>query len=521
VQPDKILRSASLISALTLLSRAFGMVRDICIAYFFGTSLVASAFFIAFTLPNLFRRLFGEGALSAAFVPVFVETQRTEGQPAAHLFARRIGTLLGIVLLLITLLGILLFTLGLEWGSLQAKWLFTFELARIMFPYLIFICLAALAMGLLHAGGHFFMPALSPTLLNLTLIGAMLLFFPAETCELERARLLALAVLLSGALQLGTLLPPLKKQGACFRPAHPLHDPKVSRVLTLMAPAALGVAITQLNVVLDRIIALWIGDWAPAALFYSERMIYFPLGLIATALGSVLLPTFSRQAADADPASMTRTLQDALRHMLLVMLPATLGLFWLATPILEAIFDWQGSFNTASTALAARSLMAYAPGLLIFSAAKLVIPAFYALQDTRTPVRIGLWTVGINLTLNLLSVWLLPTYWKHAGMALSTVLAEAAGLICLLRALDGRLPRLGYGALGRCLLRLLWRAVLMAMGSGLFYQLLSRTLAVGTKSGELLSLAGTILLSVGVYLWLVRRLPEWQELRNALARKSG
>ena len=272
---------------------------------------------------------------------------------------------------------------------------------------------------------------------------------------------------------------------------------------------------------LDRIIALWIGDWAPAALFYSERMIYFPLGLIATALGSVLLPTFSRQAADADPASMTRTLQNALRHMLLVMLPATLGLFWLATPILEAIFDWKGSFNTASTALAARSLMAYAPGLLIFSAAKLVIPAFYALQDTRTPVRIGLWTVGINLTLNLLSVWLLPTYWKHAGMALSTVLAEGAGLICLLRALDGRLPRLGYGALGRCLLRLLWRAVLMAMGSGLFYQLLSRTLAVGTKSGELLSLAGTILLSVGVYLWLVRRLPEWQELRDALGRKNG
>ena len=258
-----------------------------------------------------------------------------------------------------------------------------------------------------------------------------------------------------------------------------------------------------------------IGDWAPAAL-YSERMIYFPLGLIATALGSVLLPTFSRQAADADPASMTRTLQNALRHMLLVM-PGHAGLFWLATPILEAIFDWKGSFNSASTALAARSLMAYAPGLLIFSAAKLVIPAFYALQDTRTPVRIGLWTVGINLTLNLLSVWLLPTYWKHAGMALSTVLAEGAGLICLLRALDGRLPRLGYGALGRCLLRLLWRAVLMAMVRSLLSTPQSH--ALGTNRANCLALQARSCF-VGLICGCTA-LTRMAKLRNALGRKSG
>tara|TARA_A100001015_G_scaffold28017_2_gene31127 strand:- start:6241 stop:7806 length:1566 start_codon:yes stop_codon:yes gene_type:complete len=513
---NRIIRSAGTIGALTLLSRCFGLLRDILIAYHFGTGLLASAFFTAFTLPNLFRRLFGEGALSAAFIPLFIQTRQTDGSPAAWQLAQRVGTLLTLTLTLLTLLGIGLLTLLMQNQLLSPTWHTTLNLARIMLPYLIFICLAALSMGLLNAHNHYTLPALAPTLLNLTLIATMTLLFPRLTCPPDQIHALAYTVLLAGILQLIIQLPALKSRGARFTPTPFRHDPRVKKMLHLMAPAALGVAVTQFNVVIDRLLALSIGDWAPAALFYSERMIYFPLGLIATALGTVLLPTFSQQAARSDRAAITQSLANALRHMLYIMIPAAIGLLWLSTPVLNVLFNWQGAFDSHSTQLAARALAFYTPGLIIFSAAKLLVPAFYALQDTRTPVRIGLITVALNLLLNLLAIALLPTYWKHAGLAAATVLSETAGILLLTRALHHKLPPLPLKQLLNTATHALFRALLMGLAIGTLYNTLTLLLPPTTKLAQLTTLLLTILSGILFYLLISRSRPEQQTLLRAL-----
>lgn len=520
MQANRILHSARTVGGFTLLSRCFGLVRDILIAYHLGTSLLASAFFVAFTIPNLFRRLFGEGALSAAFIPLFVETREKEGTAAAWKLAQRVGTLLTLLLLLITLIGIGLLTLALQLETLSPSWHTTLSLARIMLPYLVFICLAALSMGLLNAGGHFTLSAFAPTILNLTLIAILTLFFPRIACQSDQIHLLAWSVLIAGLLQLSIQLPSLSKQGARFRPASFHQDPRVRKMLLLMGPAALGVAVTQFNVVIDRLLALWIGDWAPAALFYSERMIYFPLGLIATALGTVLLPTFSNQAAQADRTAISSTLTTTLRHMLYIMIPAAVGLLWLSSPVLTTLFNWKGAFDTDSTHLAARALACYAPGLIIFSAAKLIVPAFYALQDTRTPVRIGIRVVGLNLLFNLLAVWLLPTYWKHAGMAAATVLAEGIGMLLLIRTLNNRLPPLPISSLITDAAQHLGRALIMGALTGLFFSFLLQLLPFAEKINQLIALISAITFGITIYLLLSRSRPEQQEIIQALRRKS-
>ena len=520
MQANRILHSARTVGGFTLLSRCFGLVRDILIAYHLGTSLLASAFFVAFTLPNLFRRLFGEGALSAAFIPLFVETREKECTATAWKLAQRVGTLLTLILLLITLIGIGLLTLALQLETLSPSWHTTLSLARIMLPYLIFICLAALSMGLLNAGGHFTLSAFAPTILNLTLIATLTLFFPRIACQPDQIHLLAWSVLIAGLLQLGIQLPSLSKQGARFRPASFHQDPRVRKMLLLMGPAALGVAVTQFNVVIDRLLALWIGDWAPAALFYSERMIYFPLGLIATALGTVLLPTFSNQAAQADRTAISNTLTTTLRHMLYIMIPAAVGLLWLSSPVLTTLFNWKGAFDTYSTHLAARALACYAPGLIIFSAAKLIVPAFYALQDTRTPVRIGIRVVGLNLLFNLLAVWLLPTYWKHAGMAAATVLAESIGMLLLIRTLNKRLPPLPIDSLITDAAQHLGRALIMGALTGLFFSFLLQLLPFAEKINQLIALTSAITFGITIYLLLSRSRPEQQEIIQALRHKS-
>ena len=254
--------------------------------------------------------------------------------------------------------------------------------------------------------------------------------------------------------------------------------------------------------------------------FYSERMIYFPLGLIATALGTVLLPTFSNQAAQADRTAISNTLTTTLRHMLYIMIPAAVGLLWLSSPVLTTLFNWKGAFDTHSTHLAARALACYAPGLIIFSAAKLIVPAFYALQDTRTPVRIGIRVVGLNLLFNLLAVWLLPTYWKHAGMAAATVLAEGIGMLLLIRTLNNRLPPLPISSLITDVAQHLGRALIMGALTGLFFSFLLQLLPFAEKINQLIALTSAIAFGITIYLLLSRSRPEQQEIIQALRRKS-
>ena len=499
-----VLRHTAVVGAFTTLSRALGFVREILMAVYFGTSLAKSAFDVAFRIPNLFRRLFGEGALSAAFVPVFSAALHREGPEAANRLAGRIMTMLALSLLLVTAGAIGAISLVLRTWTLGERAAAVLPLLRVMLPYMFFICMVALCMGILNSHHHFAVPAVTPVVLNLVWIAVLVLACRRSAgTPLERVHALAWGILLAGLLQLLMQIPALLRFG--FRPRFSLawNDPGVRRVLTLMAPAALGMGLTQVNVVIDGVLALAVGKWAPAALTYAERLIYFPLGIFATALGTVLLPTFARQAARDRGEEVVATLNDALCNLLLVMMPAAVGLFVLARPAVDLVFTWRGGlFDPLSAARTTRALLFYAPGLLLFSIYKMFVPAFYAMQDTRTPVRIGMRMVLLNFSLNVVFILTWPAEWKHAGLALATVIASGTNSLVLALILQRRIGTPDWTRVGGVALRVSLAAAVMGGAVRWLHAALAGSAAswkLAPKAVELLSVAGGILGGVLLY----------------------
>ncbi|MGD9611504.1 MAG: murein biosynthesis integral membrane protein MurJ [Kiritimatiellia bacterium] len=521
-----VIRFAFTVGGFTMLSRVLGMVRDVLTAGLFGTSLAMSAFVVAFRIPNLFRALFGEGALSSAFIPVFMDARRNEGEDAAWRLARRVTTLVGAVLLGIVALGIVGMGAALRWPGLGAEAAAVLPLARIMLPYVFFICMAALAMAVLNSYRLFSVSAFTPALLNVTWILAVLFIVPlVRGGAFVQVRALAWTVFAAGAVQLAYQLPALFRVG--WRPGVDAdwRDPRVKKVFLLMGPSALGLAVNQVNVLVNSLIALrWVGTWAPSALYYAERLIYLPQGMLATALGTVLLPVLSDFAAQQKHAEMRAAIHHGLRTLLFVMTPASVGLFVLAGPVVQMLFE-QGSFDPRSTWLTARALSFYAPGLMVFCLAKVFVPAFYALQDTRTPVKIGLCAVTLNFTLNVASATFLQEYWKHAGLAFSTVVSEGFNGLMLAFFLRRRLGPFGLrgilGGLGRALAA----AAAMAAVAWLAERAITTWLYVYLphKAAQLVGVPAAIALGGVVYFGLARvfRFPELDFVFEALrARKQ-
>ncbi len=516
------MRSAFLVGAFTLLSRALGLVRDFLTAGFFGTSLAMSAFVVAFRIPNLFRALFGEGALSSAFVPVFMATRRQAGEAAAWELARKVISLVGLALLAVVLAGIGGLTVAQHRPDLGPKAALILPLARIMLPYMMFICLAALSMAILNSYHQFTLPALTPSLLNLIWIGFVLGVCPrlGATPD-EQIFGVAWGVFVAGVVQLGIQMPALIRRG--YQPGFQLdlRDTRVIRVFTLMGPAALGLAVTQVNVMINSLLAVWIGPWAPAALFYAERLLYFPQGILATALSTVLLPVLSSHAAHALHGEIRQTIQHALRNLFFVMAPASIGLLALAEPIVRMIFEWQ-RFDAASTDLTALALKFYAPGLLVFCLAKVFVPAFYAMQDTRTPVRIGLICVLLNFILNVTFILIWPLRWKHAGLACATVISEGINGVTLAVCLQRRLGGLDWRAVGGSMARSLLAAALMGLAVAALHGVFARFLAgvaLPAKITQIIAVFASIGLGGAIYLAAaaILRCPELGEVRQALA----
>jgi putative peptidoglycan lipid II flippase len=500
------------------------MLRDIIIAYHFGTSLLASAFFVAFTIPNLFRRLFGEGALSAAFIPVFVETRTKQGDKAAWDMAAKVVTMTAALLSAVAIIGVVLFSIGLNIPGVSEKWITTFELSRIMFPYVLLICMAALSMAVLNSFRHFATSAFAPCLLNIILIASMLLLFPVIGKDPSRcATILAWSVLIAGVAQLAIQLPSLKRFGCPFKFSSRWNDPRIRQMMLLMGPAALGMAVTQFNVLIDKFLSMWIAPWAPAALTYSERLIYLPLGVIATAMSTVLLPTFSTHVAKGKTESMRSTISDSLRHLIFIMTPASLGLLALAPVIIQMLMEWGGHFDEQSTLLSARALIFYAPGLVVFSMAKVFVPAFYAMQDTKTPVRIGIYTVLLNLILNITFILTLPLYWKHAGMALSTVLSGAVNMTILGTLLSRRVKNIEWRKISRTFFRSLGSALLMAAVAWAvaYYSLPMLEKCIPFKIAQIISVGLSISAGAATYfiICIGQKAPELNEIMAALRRK--
>ena len=461
-----MLRSVSVITLMTAISRMGGLVREIMMAYFFGTSALKSAFDIAFVVPNLFRRLFGEGALSSAFVPLFGATLEKEGSARAREFAMRVITLLVIVLGVVTSAGILLSYPVAYFLPPDSRWVLPLPMMRIMLPYALLICVAALISGMLNTLGKFAVSSFTPFILNFVWIVTLGLCFFLPNDPDFRLRVLCWAILLAGASQILFQLPALSshgfKFGLCFRGLW--SDPKLRQVLTLMAPAALGMGLVQINVCVDKFLAYWADPAAPAALEYAERIVYLPLGMFATAFMTVLLPTFSRQASRGDTVQMRDTLERSMRNLMVIMAPCSAALAFLSLPVIELIYGYKGGqFDHTSAVLSARALMVYAPGLLVFSMQQSLTPAFYGLQDLRTPVCVSLFGLIMNFTLNVTSILLLPHGWKHVGIAGSTVLTSAVNSLTLATILHRRIGAPRWSAVCLPLLKTAGASLVMAL----------------------------------------------------------
>ena len=524
---NEVIRSTGIVGGFTLWSRVLGLIRDVLMASLFGTSLAMSGFVVAFTIPNLFRRLFGEGALSAAFVPVYVAVREREGGEAAWMLARRVISVVALFLGIVVLAGIVGISIYLSrWQPLgQAQVIL--PLLRIMLPYTVFICIAALYMGLLNAHQHFAVSAFAPSLLNVVWIATILLICPlmGDSTE-EQIFAVAWGVLLAGVFQWGVQIPKLKQYGYRIGWCLDLRDAAVRRVFRLMGPASLGMAITQINVLVDRLMASWIGPWAPAALFFSERLIYFPQGIFATALSTVLLPVFSRQATLVNHREMLSTINHSLRNLFYVMVPAAVGLFVLARPIVRMIFE-RGEFTETSTTFTAIALMFYAPGLLVFGLSKVLVPAFYALQDPRTPVKVAFGCVLLKIGLSILFIWTWPLHVKHAGLALATVIGETVNGVVLAWLLHRRLGSPDWRAIGLSAIRCGLAAAAMGVAAWFLYGALYNGLLAQELPDMVIdigSVLGSIALVVPLYVLLTwgLRAPEIIDVVGALrARFTG
>ncbi|MBF0589833.1 MAG: murein biosynthesis integral membrane protein MurJ [Magnetococcales bacterium] len=431
-----LIRAVGTISFFTLLSRVLGFVRDIVIARGFGTGMGADAFFVALKLPNFLRRLFAEGAFSTAFVPVFSD-YLTQGDPnETRKVAKAVFTLLLSALLLVTALAqlampFLILVIAPGFADQPDKVQLTVELTRITFPYILFISLTALAGGILNSHRKFAIPAATPMLLNITLIGGATLISP----HLETPAIgLAIGVFLGGAAQLALQIPALKQIGVPFGWRWQPHHEAVKRILKLMGPSILGVSVAQINLLFDLFLASFLPEGSISYLYYADRLVEFPLGLIGIAMGTAILPALSAKASQGDMHGLRHDLDFALRLMLVINLPAAVGLIVLGDPILSLLFE-RGAFDINATRLTAQALTAYATGLLAFSAIKVLAPAFYAMKDTKTPVRIAIICLISNMVLNV--ILMIPL--KHAGLALATSLAAFLNAGLLYRALKGRI----------------------------------------------------------------------------------
>nr|WP_051083988.1 murein biosynthesis integral membrane protein MurJ [Gilvimarinus chinensis] len=433
-----LLKSSSKVGAMTMSSRVLGLVRDVVFAHTIGAGGGADAFFVAFKIPNFMRRLFAEGAFAQAFVPVLSEYRQNGSHAAVKALVDRVAGGLGFVLMVVTALAVLgapfvatLFAPGFRTDPEQFA--LAAEMIRITFPYLMLISLTGLVGAILNSYDRFAVPAFTPVLLNIVLIVAALVVAPLFD---PPALGLAWGVLAAGVVQFLFQLPFLKPLHLLPAPKVDWRDPGVKRILTLMVPALFGVSVSQINLLLDTVIASLLPDGSISWLYYSERLADLPLGVFAVAIATVILPNLSRQHAGKDPASFASTLDWAIRLVFLIALPAVVALLILAQPILTTLFQY-GATTASDTAMATLSLRAYALGLLAFMLIKVLAPGFYARQDMKTPVRIGIIAMATNMVLNLLFVVPLHFYYGigHVGLALATAISAYINSALLYRGL--------------------------------------------------------------------------------------
>ncbi|MEN8245058.1 MAG: murein biosynthesis integral membrane protein MurJ [Thermodesulfobacteriota bacterium] len=513
----KVTRAAGVVGTATFLSRILGFVRDVVIAGFFGAGLASDAFFVAFRIPNLLRRLFAEGSLTVAFIPVFSEYLTRHGRDEAFSLARSAMRMLSIILAAIAVVGIMVAPLIVHiiapgFTNSPEKYQLCVDLTRFIFPYIFFIGLVALCMGILNVLDHFAAPALAPVFLNLAMITSVLLLSP----HLERPVFgLAVGVLLGGLLQLLLQIPFLLKNGVRFWQKTKIYHPGLKRIGLLMLPAVFGAAVYQINMVIGTLLASLLPEGSVSYLYYADRLVQFPLGIFAIAAATAVLPSLSKQVAEKDFDGLRETFCHAMNFVLFITIPAMAGLVVLREPIVRLLFE-RGAFDAATVRLTAVALLYYCAGLWAFAAVRIVVSMFYALQDTKTPVKMAVVSIGVNIVMGIVLMGPL----KHGGLALATSLASVVNLLLLVWALRRKIGMLG------------WRSIMVSAGRSVATSLLmggavwGMSLWIIPRDHQatfrlLLGVTGAVAAGVAVYAVMsyVFGSPEFYRLVNALRRR--
>lgn len=479
-----VVRSTSVVGGMTLVSRILGFVRDMVFARMFGASPAMDAFLVAFRIPNFLRRLFAEGAFSQAFVPVLAETREQQGEGAARRLVGESAATLGGGLLLVSALGMLaaplfvsVFGAGFI-GKPGGEFEMATEMLRVTFPYIFFIALTSLAGGVLNTYGRFAVPAITPVFLNLSFLGFAIFASPYFD---EPVYSLAWAVFLAGAIQLLFQVPFLLRLNLVGRLTWGWHSAGVTKIRTLMIPAIIGSSVSQISLLLGSIIGSMLPAGSVSWLYYADRLMEFPLGIFAIALGTVILPNLSSKWAVGDKKGFNAGLDQGLRLSLLVIVPAAVGLGVFSGPLITTLFQY-GEFGPVDVAMARIALIAYSVGLFGFALVKVLVPGFYARQDTRTPMLIGVRSLGIGMLLMVslvLGLQYMDYQAPHLGLAIATASTATLNSLWLykrLRSENVYAPLAGWSGL---LLRVLGAVLLMAAFLVWFHGSLDSWFALG------------------------------------------
>jgi len=516
-----LLRAAMTVGGYTMLSRVLGFARDILIAHGLGAGPVADAFFVAFKLPNFFRRLFAEGAFSAGFVPLFSALLKEEGREAARTFAEQaLSVLLCALLIFVTAMQIgmpwLMYGLAPGFADDPTKFDLAVALTRLTFPYLLFISLVSLMGGVLNAMGRFAAVAATPILMNLCMIAGIL--WLARHTETS-GHALAWSVAVAGMVQFLWLVAVLRRAGMSLRLPRPRLTGRVRELLRLMVPGVIGAGVVQINLVVDVILASFLPEGSITFLYFADRVNQLPLGVVGVAVGTALLPLLSRQVAAGADAAAGDSHNRAIELSLILAIPAALALVVVANPIVVVLFG-HGAFGADASSATAAALMAYAAGLPAYVLVKVLTPGYFARKDTVSPVRIALLCMAANLVLNLILMGPL----KHTGLALATAIAAWLNAALLLRGLGARGFLRLDGRVRARLPRILAASAVMALGLWLAVRWLEAALGAGeaVRIAALAALVvgGLVLYAVCAQIFGAARLSELRELRRGRAPAS-
>lgn len=487
---ELVTRAAGVVGIYTFLSRVLGLLRDMLIANFFGSGMSADAFFVAFRIPNLLRRLFAEGSFSVAFIPVFTEYLQKKSREDALLLARVVLTSLILILTVVTILGIVFSPLIVRiiapgFGGMGEKYALTVLLTRIMFPYIFLVSALALFTGILNSLKHFAAPAMAPIFLNLSMIAALLLLAPYMRTPTVG---LAVGVIVGGILQMVLQVPFLLKRGLSFAPRWLPSHPALRKIGILMLPTIFGSAIYQINQLVGTLLASLLREGSVSYLYYADRLVQFPLGVFAIAISTAVLPSLSREAADRDFTGLKGTLSHAIRLTMFITIPAMVGLIVLREPIIRLLFE-RGAFDSFTTIMTAQALLFYSLGLWAFAGLRVFVSAFYSLQDTITPVKVAVVAMLANIIFSLLLMGPL----KHGGLALALSLTSTMQLLILIFLLRKRIG----GIEGRAVVGSMAKSFLSSLIMAICIYWLAFKIFPAKSTGTVASLAFGVLLVVG------------------------